>query len=500
MNTSSLRLSASDREFFHLVNEAGSTNPFSVKRMEMDRRISASQNQADSGSAIDLVILKVLRRIKELEKAGKTDWRKYREDDARLVFGVLLFEVYYRFTEAFDQLILKQIETGDTPCSVPFARDALALLCNRGFTDAESERFLAIYYQLRRAFYFIHHNLVGKSASMGKLRCDLWNNVFTFDIREYDTWLWNRMEDFSTLLLGETGSGKGAAAAAIGRSGFIPFDVRKGAFTESFTRNFIGINLSQFPESLIESELFGHKKGAFTGAIDDQLGLFALCTPHGAIFLDEIGDASIPVQIKLLQVLQERTFSPLGERTKCRFNGRVIAATNKPLDTLLQRGTFREDFYYRLCSDVITVPPLRQRLSEDPEEMDSLLGLLVKRSLGEPSAEWVARIRSILNRDLGEDYPWPGNVRELEQAVRRIILSREYRGHLYAVPEAGDLRGQLQSAISEGHLSARQLLSTYCALLYQQHRNLEEVSRRTQLDRRTVKKYLHAAGYAPDSP
>ena len=333
---------------------------------------------------------------------------------------------------------------------------------------------------------------------MGKLRCDLWNNVFTFDIREYEKNLWNRMEDFSTLILGETGSGKGAAAAAIGRSGFIPFDAVKGTFVESFTRNFIGVNLSQFPESLIESELFGHKKGAFIGAIDDQSGVFALCTPHGSIFIDEIGDASIPVQIKLLQVLQERTFSPLGERTKCRFNGRVIAATNKPLDSLLQRGVFREDFYYRLCSDVITVPPLRQRLEEDPMEMDALLELLVERTLGEPSSRWVSLIRDRLYHDLGENYAWPGNVRELEQAVRRIVLSREYRGHLYSKPAPDNLSGQMQLGISKGNLTAKQLLSAYCALLYKQHENLEEVARRTQMDRRTVKKYLLAAGYHLD--
>jgi transcriptional regulator with AAA-type ATPase domain len=492
-----MRLNPSDRDFFRLINEVGATNPFSAKRMEMERRITATQNDASS-SSIDLVILKVLRRIKELEKSGKADWKRYTEEDSRLMFGVLLFDVYYRFTEAFDRLILKQIEAGDTPCQVHFARDVLALLCSRGFNDEEAKRYLAIFYQLRRAFHFIHHNLVGESACMGKLRCDLWNNVFTFDIREYDKSLWNRMEDFSTLLLGETGSGKGAAAAAIGRSGFIPFDVAKDSFVESFTRNFIGLNLSQFPESLIESELFGHKKGAFTGAIDDQPGVFALCTPHGAIFLDEIGDASIPVQIKLLQVLQERTFSPLGERTSCRFNGRVIAATNKPLDTLLQGGTFREDFYYRLCSDVITVPPLRQRLQEDPAEIDALLGLLVGRTLGEPSAEWVAIIKKILHRDLGEHYAWPGNVREMEQAVRRILLSREYHGHLYVMAKPDNLLGQMQNAISAGNLTAGQLLSNYCAILYEQHRNIEEVARRTQLDRRTVKKYLQASGHHPD--
>jgi transcriptional regulator with PAS, ATPase and Fis domain len=101
--------------------------------------------------------------------------------------------------------------------------------------------------------------------------------------------------------------------------------------------------------------LFGHKRGAFTGAIDAHEGVFSRCSAHGAIFLDEIGDVSRPVQIKLLQVLQERTFSPVGSREKLRFRGRVIAATHQPLDDLRDRKIFRDDFFYRLCSDVIVV-------------------------------------------------------------------------------------------------------------------------------------------------
>ena len=142
---------------------------------------------------------------------------------------------------------------------MPFASDALALLGRRGFSAEDSKRFLGIFFQLRRAFHFIVQELIGESNCMKAFRRHLWDNVFTHDIRWYDRYLWNRMEDFSTLLLGETGTGTGTAAAAIGRSGFIPFDERKGRFAESFTRGFVSLNLSQYPETLIESELFGHR-------------------------------------------------------------------------------------------------------------------------------------------------------------------------------------------------------------------------------------------------
>src|SRR5439155_14897538 len=312
----------------------------------------------------------------------------------------------------------------------------------------------------------------------------LWENVFTHDIRWYDRWLWNRMEDFSTLLLGETGTGKGTAAAALGRSGFIPFEERQSRFAGSFTRGFIALNLSQYPESLIESELFGHKKGAFTGAVEAHEGVFARCSPHGAIFLDEIGDVSAPVQIKLLQVLQDRTFSPVGSHEKLRFRGRVIAATNQPLESLRARKLFRDDFFYRLCSDIVTVPPLRQRLEESRAEMDDLLQHLVARMTGEASSEIVELAREILDAGVGPHYAWPGNVRELEQAVRRILLTRRYQVDQKA--PAQTVRDQLLAGIDRGSLDASAVLSAYCALLHQRHGTFEEVARRTRLDRRTV--------------
>jgi DNA-binding NtrC family response regulator len=296
------------------------------------------------------------------------------------------------------------------------------------------------------------------------------------------------MEDFSTLLLEETGTGKGAAAAALGRSGFIPYDEGKKSFVESFMRSFISVSLSQFPESLIESELFGHRKGSFSGAIDHHEGVLARCRPHGAIFIDEIGDVPPTVQIKLLQVLQERVFSPVGSHEKLRFRGRVIAATNRPLDALRKEGAFREDFFYRLCSDVITVPPLRVRLREDPDEMDQLLRHLVRRLTGQDSGSLAGEMREALARSPGKDYPWPGNVRELEQAVRRILIAGRYEGSRPEVPN------DLAAGIEAGTLDAESLLSGYCRLLYQRAGTYEEVARKMGLDRRTVKKYIVGKG------
>ncbi len=158
---------------------------------------------------------------------------------------VFLFECFHRFCDDLDRLILDQIKAGTESVSVKFAEDLLAWLRSRGIEAEESLRFISILYQLRRAFHFIVRGLIGQSACMKEFRRRLWQNVFTQEVRLYDRYLWNRMEDFSTLLLGETGTGKGAAAAAIGRSGFIPFDEKRGRFAESFTRSFVALNLSQ---------------------------------------------------------------------------------------------------------------------------------------------------------------------------------------------------------------------------------------------------------------
>jgi transcriptional regulator with GAF, ATPase, and Fis domain len=289
-------------------------------------------------------------------------------------------------------------------------------------------------------------------------------------------------------MLGETGTGKTAAAAAIGRSGLIPFDDKRGCFAASFTTTFVAANLSQYPESIIESELFGHRKGAFTGAIDHHQGLFERLSNHGSLFLDEIGEVSEPIQIKLLTVLEERRFSPVGSHEQLRFDGRVIAATNRSMSALRESRDFRDDFLYRLCSDVIEVPPLRRRLAERPAELEQMVSLLVTRATGSEAAELSARVVKSLRASLPAEYPWPGNVRELEQAVRRVLLNGRYDG--VASTPGHDSGEELAADFHAGKLTASDLMSRYCQSLYAQLGSYEAVARHIELDRRTVKKYI----------
>jgi DNA-binding NtrC family response regulator len=481
-------LTSEEREFFSLVSAAIFVNQFSERRDELHKLMSGTVSAVNPGEIVPEVMQEVSKRIMRLDEGSPARIQDFKPPDRQLVEYAFLFDIYYYFAQRFDQLIIDQIAAGEKPIAVPFAEEAITLLTRRGFAPVLARRYFSLSYQIRRAFHFIARGLIGQSPSMRQLRMNLWNNIFTHDLSHYERYLWDKMEDFSTLLLGPTGCGKGAAAAAIGRSGFIPFDEKKKTFAESFTRSFIPVNLSQFPETLLESELFGHTKGAFTGAVASHDGLFALCGAHGSIFLDEIGDISVHVQTKLLQILQERIFSPVGSHQKLRFRGRVIAATNKSLDQLRRERKFRDDFYYRLCADCISVPGLQQRIQEYPHELEELIAYTVEQITGAESEELVKTVAEVIDKRLGRDYHWPGNVRELAQCVRRVIIKRDYQGDTAIDTE--DLQTKLLSDVSSAALDAPELLAAYCTLLYRRFGTYEQVARKTKLDRRTVKKYI----------
>jgi DNA-binding NtrC family response regulator len=475
-------LKEEDRNFFSTVVKSIYMNPFCDERREVLCQISP-------GFLQDWTIAPELNEhISRLDNRGFNSIQHFKGEDGRIMMQAYLYQEFVRFAPDFEKLILSQVQQKTKSMNVPFAQKLIARLRTRGFSEEESVRYFALLYQLHRAFHLISRALVGDSPSMKQLRLALWNNVFTYDVGLYDQHLWNRMEDFSTLLLGETGTGKGSAASAIGCSGFIPFDAGKVQFVHNFMETFITINLSQYPESLIESELFGHQKGAFTGAVENHEGVFDRCSIHGALFLDEIGDITIPVQIKLLQVLQERIFSPVGSHKLKRFEGRVIAATNRSIEELRREGHFRDDFFYRLCSDVIVVPTLHQRIKESPSELEQMVNLLITRITGEESTSLADMVLETLKRDLPPDYQWPGNVRELGQAIRRILLTQHYKGDISVT--SPNLEEEFVEKIYTGTLKVTELLNNYCNLLYKRFGTYQEVASRTGLDPRTVKKYL----------
>jgi formate hydrogenlyase transcriptional activator len=209
--------------------------------------------------------------------------------------------------------------------------------------------------------------------------------------------------DSSVLILGETGTGKELFARAIHSS-----SPRKD-------RPLIKVNCSALPTGLIESELFGHEKGAFTGATEKRIGRFELAN-SGTIFLDEIGEVSGEVQLKLLRVLQEREFERLGGRETIRVDVRVIAATNRDLQRAVAEGSLRQDLYYRLSVFPLQVPPLRER----PEDIP----LLVHYFVGRHAARIGRRISRVPKATMERlvAYPWPGNVRELENVIERAVI------------------------------------------------------------------------------
>jgi two-component system response regulator HupR/HoxA len=207
----------------------------------------------------------------------------------------------------------------------------------------------------------------------------------------------------SVLITGENGTGKERVASAL--------------FSSSERKNapFVALNCGALAEGVLESELFGHVRGAFTGASNAHDGVFARAD-GGTLFLDEIGDTSPATQVKLLRVLQEGTFTPVGGKLERRVNVRVIAATNRDLESMRKQGSFRDDLYFRLAVVRIAVPPLRNRKEDIPALVQSFIDREKERD-----GHGIARTTTNELLTLFAENSWPGNVRELENAVRRLI-------------------------------------------------------------------------------
>lgn len=271
--------------------------------------------------------------------------------------------------------------------SKPFDVEELRIVVNRALSSQELEREVK---QLRAQVVqrYAFHNLIGKSPGMQEIYAKI-----------------EQVADSRTtvLITGESGTGKELVAKALHYN-----SARR-------ERPFIALNCAALPETLIESELFGHEKGSFTDATARRVGQFEMANT-GTLFLDEIGDLSAITQAKLLRVLQEREFTRIGGVQPIKVDVRIVTATNKNLDELVRKGLFREDLYYRINVIALYLPPLRERGEDVPLLAKHFLAKRVEEEK-RPHIEFGKEALELLTR-----YPWPGNVREMENIVEQAFI------------------------------------------------------------------------------
>ncbi len=281
-----------------------------------------------------------------------------------------------------------------------------------------------------KALYDWDEGIVRSSNSCMNQACSLIKSVAPYDV--------------NVLLTGESGTGKELCARAL----------HYGSLRQD--QIFVAENCGALPDELLESELFGHKRGAFTGAIEDRIGLFELAN-GGTVFLDEIGDTSPAFQVKLLRVLQEKEVRPLGGNNRRSIDVRVIAATNRDLEEDVRSGRFRQDLYYRLATFEILVPPLRERKSD--------IVPLAIYILNQTMDQLGKHVKGISEEalDCFESYQWPGNVREMQNEIKKMLVlgQEEYLGSelvspqiLHATPEESAADMELLTGI-DGTLKER---------------------------------------------
>jgi transcriptional regulator with AAA-type ATPase domain len=502
--------SPADLSRAELISRIAHCNPFTPERIQLERNLlgrayvneDADWNVRGTLGRMPLnvervhaeaerVLARALSRADQSPVASDEEWKLYRD--------VALFCLYHRYSDRFhDYLMTAEGQTrraGKPRFYSNFAEDFWRIFTSaqlRPPHERTAAHYFACFFQIRRAFHQIYLRLHGRSAAAARLRAEIWHSIFTHDMRRYQRLLFERMTTHTTLITGPSGTGKELVARAIAFSCFIPFDESTGEFASDFRTAFSPVNLSALTPTLIESELFGHAKGAFTGAVAERAGWFELCGPYDAVFLDEIGEVAESIQVKLLRTLESRTFERLGESVSRSFRGKVIAATNRDLASAMEDGSFREDFYYRLCGDLIRTPSLREQLADDPAEIRNLIRFLALRLTSDEaeSEALTCEVADWIEKHLPPDYPWPGNVRELDQCVRNILIRKTYQPQERRSSRTGE---------EQVNLTAQELLERYAARVYARAGSLDAAAKILQLDRRTVKKYVQTCLKTGDS-
>ena len=498
--------SEGEHRFVDALSRLAYANPFSPERINLEREALGGDFNDPSpvwsqqvGLADDRPnVRKLASRAEQLaKKIRKKLCGKVPATDSELALyqDLCYYVLYYCYWPKMNTMVEPALRDGATSPSgkvawwKPYRADFahyLELPARELPSRVEPDHLLACFFQIRQAFHHIFTFLVGGSMPAARLRAAVWQSIFTHDMRRYRRTLYRRMGTITTLVTGPSGTGKELVARAVGMSRYIPFDAKTETFSDGFCGAFHTLNLSALSPTLIESDLFGHRRGAYTGALEDRAGWLEKCQPLGTMFLDEIGELDAAIQVKLLRVLQNRTFQRIGESEDRHFHGKLIVATNRDLAAEMRAERFREDFYYRLCSDMITTPSLREQLADEYGNLRNLILFIARREIDDEAEALADEVLHWIDENLGCDYAWKGNIRELEQCVRNVMIRRDYRPTATASEEAGP-QERLVTGMTAGTLTAEELLRQYCTLIYAKLESYEATAGQLGLDRRTVK-------------
>jgi len=509
-------LSNRDLRVAEAIGQIGYCNPFLPERLALERAaLGAAFQCADPVINLppDADLKTIFPNFTALRERAELLSEKMRssllggttptEPELRIYQDMALYLLYNRHMSYLDKVATTRTKLAASVQSSAawndFQTDFNRYLQLPGFplpAHIEAAHCFAVFFQIQRAFNHIFECIIGRSMPIARLRADVWESIFTHDMSRYARAIYRTMGNIPTLITGSSGTGKELVARAIGMSRYIPFNTSNARFEVDSNSSLHTVNLSALSPTLIESELFGHKKGAFTGAIADREGWLEVSGEQGTVFLDEIGELDLSIQVKLLRVLQSGSFSRVGETQQRQFVGKFVAATNRDLSKEMEAGRFREDLYYRLCADMIHTPTLYEQIADCPSDLEHLVEFIAWRMLTDLPEESHALARETVDwigEQMGPNYGWPGNIRELEQCVRNVMIRKSYTPAKQSrIAVGASPHDQLARAVAEGRLSLNELIEHYVSMIYAaEGGHYGRASKRLDIDWRTLKQKLN---------
>lgn len=499
-------MNAQTKKLLKSIAELATCNPFSPKRFELERKILGKQSEeldaiawhrnhgiAETDEGDRPNVIQLTRLAGEVVDAVTEDG-ELPVEMVRDYWAVATYLLLYRHITPLNRVAITESKSRRKVQGVweSFWNQYQRVFGIGGpfvIDKPSAAHLFACLLQIHRAFFNIFSNILGSSQPIALLRQQVWDSIFTCCPYRYHDSMYGRMRDLSTLITGPSGTGKELVARAIGLSQYIPFDPETGRFGCESENLFLPLNLSALSPTLIESELFGHRKGSFTGAVVDRVGWLESCGSSAAVFLDEIGELIPELQVKLLRVLQQRTYTRLGDTTERTFQGKIIAATNRDIEKEIASGRFREDFYFRICSDRIRTPSLKEQLDDRPTDLLWLIESILRKQVAAGQiAELGALVSAWIKNNLAPNYPWHGNIRELEQCVHSFLIRGQYVPLELGADSAKSVEmPRWLEPVALGEITAEELLSRYCTFVYSKHGSYEKTAQVLKLDRRTVK-------------